>query len=109
MLEPKITCAARLRSVAGRGVVASALVLGTLWASSLTHPALGSAGPETLVCAGDEPPPFHPDSSRIRELNIDHERVSVLLPPHYRHSKGRYPVLYLLAGGNNNQNGWLQS
>ncbi|QOV33137.1 hypothetical protein IM697_23015 [Streptomyces ferrugineus] len=46
---------------------------------------------------------------RIRHITVDRTRVSVLLPPDYDESKRRYPVLYLLHGGTNNEDSFLTS
>ncbi|TCC36384.1 alpha/beta hydrolase [Kribbella speibonae] len=45
--------------------------------------------------------------SRIRHITVAQTRVSVLLPPQYGKSNRRYPVLYLLHGGTNNEDSFL--
>jgi len=44
---------------------------------------------------------------RVIKTNVGGSRVRVLLPPRYRKSKHRYPVLYLLHGAQGSADSWL--
>lgn len=46
-------------------------------------------------------------SRRVRTAQVGPSRVRVLLPPAYRTSKRRYPVLYLLHGAQGSADSWL--
>lgn len=44
---------------------------------------------------------------RVRSAQVGPSRVQVLLPPAYRTSKRRYPVLYLMHGAQGSADSWL--
>ena len=48
------------------------------------------------------------DLSMTSEILQGQRKYAIYLPPHYETSQRRYPVLYLLHGGGDDQTGWVQ-
>jgi S-formylglutathione hydrolase FrmB len=59
------------------------------------------------VCSMPPDTPAFGGSPRVIAGDVDGVRFNVLLPPGYATSTRSYPVLYLLAGADDNQDSWL--
>ena len=88
-------------------------MLAVVLAIGLTpEPAIGDSAPAPSVVPKDScektfgQSPFA-GSRRVRTARVGASRVRVLLPPAYRTSKRRYPVLYLLHGAQGSADSWL--